>query len=218
MQARYYDPVIGRFLSIDPVTFLQTGAPQQFNRYAYANNDPVNLIDPNGELAVKAVKQLVKNKGDVVQAVFDVGGDVVTVFDPGSTPFERLESAVSLVSPVDFDDVKAAKKALQATGKKFGGRKGGIDTRAQNQAIGDNITNNGGTTTGGFGGKETQFGSRKGSRFSDGSATDAQGRAFEVQTVDTNAAGDLTKREFDAASDIAGRDNVVVCVSKQSCN
>jgi len=34
MQARYYDPNIGRFLSVDPVTFMQTGAPQQFNRYA----------------------------------------------------------------------------------------------------------------------------------------------------------------------------------------
>ena len=49
MQARYYDPVIGRFLSIDPVTFLDTGEPAYFNRYSYTANDPVNLIDPNGE-------------------------------------------------------------------------------------------------------------------------------------------------------------------------
>lgn len=49
MQARYYDPVIGRFLSIDPVTFMDTGDSNQFNRYMYGNNDPVNMIDPNGE-------------------------------------------------------------------------------------------------------------------------------------------------------------------------
>ena len=75
-------------------------------------------------------------------------------------------------------------------------------------------------SSGGFGGKETQFGSGKGSRFSDGSATDANGNPFEVQTVDTDAAGNLTKREFDAATDIAGRDggNVVVCVAKKACN
>ena len=48
MQARYYDPNIGRFLSIDPVTFLDTGNPGMFNRYAYTYNNPVNLVDPFG--------------------------------------------------------------------------------------------------------------------------------------------------------------------------
>lgn len=107
---------------------------------------------------------------------------------------------------------------MQALGKKGGGRKGSLDTRAQNIATGNNIEKKGGTVTGGFGGKETQFGKGKGSRFSDGSATDTQGRPFEFQSVDTNAAGDLTKRELGAATDIASRGNVVACVSKQSCN
>jgi RHS repeat-associated protein len=50
MQARYYDPVIGRFLSIDPVGFVESGNnPAMFNRYAYAWNDPVNLTDPDGK-------------------------------------------------------------------------------------------------------------------------------------------------------------------------
>jgi len=49
MQARYYDPVIGRFLSIDPVTFLDTGSPSYFNRYRYCSNDPVNCTDPSGQ-------------------------------------------------------------------------------------------------------------------------------------------------------------------------
>ena len=48
MQARYMDPNIGRFLSIDPVGFLETGSPSYFNRYAYVANDPVNGIDPTG--------------------------------------------------------------------------------------------------------------------------------------------------------------------------
>ena len=47
MQARYYDPVIGRFLSNDPVGFAE-GGPGYFNRYAYTANDPVNFIDPDG--------------------------------------------------------------------------------------------------------------------------------------------------------------------------
>lgn len=48
MQARYYDPVIARFLSIDPVTFMGSGNPGYFNRYAYTMNDPINNNDPTG--------------------------------------------------------------------------------------------------------------------------------------------------------------------------
>ena len=55
MQARYYDPVIGRFLSIDPVTFLDTGNPGYFNRYSYTMNDPINNLDPDGRACVPCV-------------------------------------------------------------------------------------------------------------------------------------------------------------------
>ncbi|MEM9668051.1 MAG: RHS repeat-associated core domain-containing protein [Pseudomonadota bacterium] len=47
-QARYYDPVIGRFLSADPVGFM-AGGTRYFNRYTYTFNDPVNAKDPGGE-------------------------------------------------------------------------------------------------------------------------------------------------------------------------
>ena len=54
MQARYQDPLIGRFLSIDPVTFMDTGNPAMFNRYAYVENDPVNMIDRFGLCGTRA--------------------------------------------------------------------------------------------------------------------------------------------------------------------
>ena len=51
MQQRYYDPVIGRFYSNDPVGF-KTNNPITFNRYAYGNNNPYKYIDPDGRATV----------------------------------------------------------------------------------------------------------------------------------------------------------------------
>jgi RHS repeat-associated protein len=45
---RYYDPVTGQFLSVDPLL----GQTQQ--AYQYAGNDPVNSTDPNGQMHVSS--------------------------------------------------------------------------------------------------------------------------------------------------------------------
>ncbi len=47
MNARIYDPVLGRFLSPDPVV-PGAGDIQSYNRYAYARNNPTRLVDPTG--------------------------------------------------------------------------------------------------------------------------------------------------------------------------
>jgi len=49
MQARYYDPVIGRFYSNDPVGYTAKNPVMSFNRYMYVNNNPYKYTDPNGE-------------------------------------------------------------------------------------------------------------------------------------------------------------------------
>ena len=53
--ARYYDPEIGRFLSVDPVGFVESN-PTSFNRYAYVNNNPYKYVDPDGEFLNFAAK------------------------------------------------------------------------------------------------------------------------------------------------------------------
>jgi RHS repeat-associated protein len=50
MQARYYDPIIGRFMAVDPVRFDGI-RPQYFGRFHYAFNNPINVTDPDGRAA-----------------------------------------------------------------------------------------------------------------------------------------------------------------------
>jgi RHS repeat-associated protein len=46
-QQRYYDPLVGKFLSIDPVA-ADPGNGGNFNRYWYANDNPYKFTDPDG--------------------------------------------------------------------------------------------------------------------------------------------------------------------------
>jgi RHS repeat-associated protein len=47
MRARYFDPQLHRFISIDPVA-ADDGMAINFNRYAYAGNSPYANVDPSG--------------------------------------------------------------------------------------------------------------------------------------------------------------------------
>jgi len=58
MGARYYDPVIGRFMAMDPAG-VNPEDPRTFNRYAYANNNPYKYTDPDG----RSPKGLLDRKG-----------------------------------------------------------------------------------------------------------------------------------------------------------
>ena len=53
LRARYYNPVWGRFISEDPI-----GLAGGINRYAYADGNPVEIIDPFGLDGVRASKVL----------------------------------------------------------------------------------------------------------------------------------------------------------------
>ncbi|HET7306865.1 MAG TPA: RHS repeat-associated core domain-containing protein, partial [Gammaproteobacteria bacterium] len=59
MQARYYDPKIGRFLSPDPVTFSPQ-YPKYFNRYWYAAGNPYKYTDPTGKCMASACDHMIQ--------------------------------------------------------------------------------------------------------------------------------------------------------------
>jgi RHS repeat-associated protein len=55
-EARWMNPAIGSFVSLDPAqyderVFQMIQDPQSFNAYAYARNNPIVMVDPDGEFA-----------------------------------------------------------------------------------------------------------------------------------------------------------------------
>lgn len=55
LNARYYDPARGQFISQDPVFWSQEQNlkdPQSLNSYSYAQNNPITGKDPDGKEVV----------------------------------------------------------------------------------------------------------------------------------------------------------------------
>ena len=67
MNARYYNPATARFLSQDTYTGSAFD-PWTQHLYAYCNNNPVNMVDPTGHVAVRATAVYV-NFGDVEKTI-----------------------------------------------------------------------------------------------------------------------------------------------------
>ena len=48
LKSRYYDPEVGRFITIDDISYLDPETINGLNLYAYCGNNPVMNVDPNG--------------------------------------------------------------------------------------------------------------------------------------------------------------------------
>lgn len=125
MQARYYDPIAGRFLSIDPVTMMHTGNPAHFNRYAYANNDPVNMVDLDGrvssrvwtsptDLTVYIRFNIVDPSGVASYSATDVARQVASDFS-GTTTIGGVSVNVTAVGQNIGSHFAAAEEKLAGT-------------------------------------------------------------------------------------------------------
>ncbi|MDO6561649.1 RHS repeat-associated core domain-containing protein [Paraglaciecola chathamensis] len=79
MQARYYDPVIGRFYSNDPVDAVAHLSNEEgirgFNRYSYAVNNPYKYTDPDGKAICGGI--CVIGVGIGVGLLFDVAIEAI---------------------------------------------------------------------------------------------------------------------------------------------
>jgi len=72
-RARYYDPKVGRFVTRDPISF----AGGDVNLYAYVGNNPVNLIDPDGQIPIVVIP--------IIWAVIEAGLSAYDIYDTAST-------------------------------------------------------------------------------------------------------------------------------------
>jgi RHS repeat-associated protein len=127
--ARFYDPSIGRMMSVDPLADEISNLP--WATYAYGWNNPINVIDPTG--AFNEYVQITDSDGNVTtQKVSDAGGDQIDFVhhatDNGdgtleieSTDVIEVVTAVSEGTEVHqrspgFNILPGANPAAQATG------------------------------------------------------------------------------------------------------
>ncbi|WP_347487982.1 RHS repeat-associated core domain-containing protein [Desulfoscipio sp. XC116] len=84
LRARYYDPVTGRFINKDPYEG-DISNPLTLNLYTYAYNNPMQYIDPSGNLGFRQLDNL--GKGVLAsgwQGIKDIIKSPVAIYEIGS--------------------------------------------------------------------------------------------------------------------------------------
>ncbi|QNH12446.1 RHS repeat-associated core domain-containing protein [Xanthomonas sp. SI] len=85
MQQRYYDPVVGRFLSVDPVS-ANSISGDNFNRYWYGSNNPYRFFDSDGRCTGS---HIANDDGTCVSSGdFTTGGSDLATREPKYIPYQ----------------------------------------------------------------------------------------------------------------------------------
>lgn len=92
LKTRYYDPEIGRFMTIDDISYLDPESINGLNLYAYCGNNPVMNIDPTGNWEMPNWLKW------VVAGVTFIGAVTLTVFSGGALTPVFVEMGISIFS------------------------------------------------------------------------------------------------------------------------
>lgn len=113
MHARYYEPDLGRFLSVDPVfSHGLLRMPQGWNRYSYALNNTMRYIDPTGR-EVTCVpnpdpkKPPICGETIVVEGKIPGGGSLV---GGGKSIYDLMEWMTGRLPRVSAADLRSAQE------------------------------------------------------------------------------------------------------------
>jgi RHS repeat-associated protein len=168
LNARFYDPEIGQFLSPDTWDPTQPGVGT--NRYAYAGNDPVNKSDPNGHEWAGAYGECTDCTPGFVPAIFAAGtiayavspipdavdaynavrdGDLlgIGIVAAGVTPWGKVAKSVERATDamIEVASVSAEARKIDDAAEAVkkvpnpGGRRGGENHQARARAESDHV-------------------------------------------------------------------------------
>ena len=88
LQTRYYEPILGRFLSPDSPQNLDPATIQGLNLYTYCLNNPISYADPSGSVAILTAALIGLIVGAIVGTVIGAVVAGVVSYDSGARGWE----------------------------------------------------------------------------------------------------------------------------------
>ena len=144
MQARYYDPVIGRFYSNDPVGYTAKNPVMSFNRYLYANNNPYKYTDPNGEFSFLAALAFGAVEATTITVALSAIADIIIVSTVANalSEFDNLVESTNETSIAGDKLEQSIDDYMTGNGSEsdMGDAQAGYDKAVENQANQAGIT------------------------------------------------------------------------------
>ncbi len=211
--ARYFSGAQGRFTSADPVGIMKQKMldPQQWNMYAYARNNPLAVIDPDGAANFAVFDNfsradLVSNtrgarpNWTAIKATAEANGHTVTLYSGPSATVQNYETAISTpgmnvidvghsVETNGFTTAVGVDLAAGGVGNGFMGNGQALTPAGDVQADSVNIfACNSSTLSGQYSGAQTFTGVQSGANGTNAITLEAAGAAFLTTATSQPAA------------------------------